>query len=209
MIQELQMCVKLVIILNKKFTIKRGTDRCEFSERCEILFPIIVLSFGGLFLPLFIWTKCTVQMLVVQILLVPLRPHQGRRRARRHHPRHRPPQRHHPPPAQRPSCRASTAAPSTRCIPSTCTPSPVKMATTARAPSARGDALRRGPGCGHGFHACCAERWLRVSATCPMCRDSPVAKSIPWPSGSWEISLCRHCDGVRLEGRGATRNVGF
>ncbi|RLN27547.1 putative RING-H2 finger protein ATL69 [Panicum miliaceum] len=40
---------------------------------------------------------------------------------------------------------------------------------------ARGDALRRGPGCGHGFHACCAERWLRVSATCPVCRDSPVA----------------------------------
>ncbi|RLM98946.1 putative RING-H2 finger protein ATL69 [Panicum miliaceum] len=40
---------------------------------------------------------------------------------------------------------------------------------------ARGDALRRGPGCGHRFHACCAERWLRVSATCPVCRDSPVA----------------------------------
>ncbi|RLM70244.1 uncharacterized protein C2845_PM17G01260 [Panicum miliaceum] len=40
---------------------------------------------------------------------------------------------------------------------------------------ARGDALRRGPGCRHRFHACCAERWLRVSATCPVCRDSPVA----------------------------------
>ncbi|TVT99492.1 hypothetical protein EJB05_55161, partial [Eragrostis curvula] len=31
-----------------------------------------------------------------------------------------------------------------------------------------GDALRRRPGCGHCFHACCAERWLRVSATCPV-----------------------------------------
>ncbi|CAO2147554.1 unnamed protein product [Urochloa humidicola] len=55
---------------------------------------------------------------------------------------------------------------------------------------ARGDALRRGPGCGHGFHACCAERWLRVSATCPVCRDSPVpspaatplAEAVPLPA---------------------------
>ena len=31
------------------------------------------------------------------------------------------------------------------------------------------------PGCRHRFHARCAERWLRVSATCPVCRDSPVA----------------------------------
>ncbi|KAM0901531.1 hypothetical protein ACQ4PT_019934 [Festuca glaucescens] len=35
-------------------------------------------------------------------------------------------------------------------------------------------ALRGGPGCAHRFHAGCAERWLRVSATCPVCRDSPV-----------------------------------
>jgi hypothetical protein len=42
---------------------------------------------------------------------------------------------------------------------------------------AAGDALRRGPGCGHRFHAACAERWLRVSATCPVCRDSPLAQN--------------------------------
>ncbi|CAM0950332.1 unnamed protein product [Alopecurus aequalis] len=35
--------------------------------------------------------------------------------------------------------------------------------------------LRGGPGCTHCFHAGCAERWLRVSATCPVCRDSPAA----------------------------------
>ncbi|RCV36395.1 hypothetical protein SETIT_7G315400v2 [Setaria italica] len=46
---------------------------------------------------------------------------------------------------------------------------------------ARGDALRRGPGCGHGFHSCCAERWLRVSATCPVCRDSPVPSPVATP----------------------------
>ncbi|KAB8116512.1 hypothetical protein EE612_057641 [Oryza sativa] len=37
-----------------------------------------------------------------------------------------------------------------------------------------GDALRRGPGCGHRFHAECVERWLRVSATCP-----------PYPPPTW------------------------
>ncbi|KAL6642211.1 hypothetical protein ACP70R_020392 [Stipagrostis hirtigluma subsp. patula] len=44
-----------------------------------------------------------------------------------------------------------------------------------------GDALRRGAGCVHRFHACCAERWLRVSATCPVCRDSPVPSPIATP----------------------------
>ncbi len=24
--------------------------------------------------------------------------------------------------------------------------------------------------CGHSFHAACIERWLRISASCPMCR---------------------------------------
>ncbi|TVT99491.1 hypothetical protein EJB05_55160, partial [Eragrostis curvula] len=46
---------------------------------------------------------------------------------------------------------------------------------------AGGDALRRGPGCGHCLHACCAERWLRVSATCPVCRDSPVPSPVATP----------------------------
>ncbi|OAY81513.1 putative RING-H2 finger protein ATL69 [Ananas comosus] len=36
-----------------------------------------------------------------------------------------------------------------------------------------GEAVRRGTECGHGFHAGCAERWLRVSAACPLCRSSP------------------------------------
>ena len=43
---------------------------------------------------------------------------------------------------------------------------------------ARGDELRRGPGCEHRLQACCAELWLRVSATCPVCRDSPVATAL-------------------------------
>ncbi|KAF0890112.1 hypothetical protein E2562_037680 [Oryza meyeriana var. granulata] len=46
---------------------------------------------------------------------------------------------------------------------------------------AAGDALRRGPGCGHRFHAECAERWLRLSATCPVCRDSPLPSPMATP----------------------------
>uniref|UniRef100_A0A0D9XWP5 RING-type domain-containing protein n=1 Tax=Leersia perrieri TaxID=77586 RepID=A0A0D9XWP5_9ORYZ len=46
---------------------------------------------------------------------------------------------------------------------------------------ADGDALRRGPECGHRFHAECAERWLRVSATCPVCRDSPLPSPMATP----------------------------
>ncbi|KAK1628997.1 hypothetical protein QYE76_003312 [Lolium multiflorum] len=42
-------------------------------------------------------------------------------------------------------------------------------------------ALRRGPGCAHCFHAGCAERWLRVSATCPVCRDSPLPSPATTP----------------------------
>ncbi|XP_008788609.1 putative RING-H2 finger protein ATL69 [Phoenix dactylifera] len=37
-----------------------------------------------------------------------------------------------------------------------------------------GEALRRVPECGHCFHAACVDEWLRVSATCPLCRSSPV-----------------------------------
>ncbi|XP_072997435.1 putative RING-H2 finger protein ATL69 [Typha latifolia] len=44
-----------------------------------------------------------------------------------------------------------------------------------------GDLLRRGPDCGHRFHAACADAWLRVSGTCPMCRRSPVNSPAPTP----------------------------
>ncbi|OEL15152.1 putative RING-H2 finger protein ATL69 [Dichanthelium oligosanthes] len=57
---------------------------------------------------------------------------------------------------------------------------------------ARGDALRRGPGCGHRFHACCAERWLRVSATCPVCRDSPVPSPAATPLAEAAVPLAVH-----------------
>ncbi|KAG6534871.1 putative RING-H2 finger protein ATL69 [Zingiber officinale] len=44
-----------------------------------------------------------------------------------------------------------------------------------------GEALRRAPDCGHCFHAECVDEWLRVSATCPLCRSSPVPSAASTP----------------------------
>ncbi|KAH7285090.1 hypothetical protein KP509_33G012100 [Ceratopteris richardii] len=40
------------------------------------------------------------------------------------------------------------------------------------------EVLRLLPDCRHTFHASCIDAWLRLHATCPMCRSSPV----PTPS---------------------------
>ncbi|XP_078182587.1 putative RING-H2 finger protein ATL69 [Carex rostrata] len=44
-----------------------------------------------------------------------------------------------------------------------------------------GDVLRRGPDCGHCFHVACVDEWLRLSATCPLCRSSPVLSPVATP----------------------------
>ncbi|KAI3891373.1 hypothetical protein MKX03_031469 [Papaver bracteatum] len=36
------------------------------------------------------------------------------------------------------------------------------------------DTLKSMPTCNHCFHANCLEQWLRVNATCPVCRKSPL-----------------------------------
>ncbi|XP_068660887.1 putative RING-H2 finger protein ATL69 [Aristolochia californica] len=44
-----------------------------------------------------------------------------------------------------------------------------------------GEVLRRMPECKHCFHARCVDEWLRMNATCPMCRNSPVPTPVATP----------------------------
>ncbi|KAK1378139.1 Zinc finger, RING/FYVE/PHD-type [Heracleum sosnowskyi] len=35
------------------------------------------------------------------------------------------------------------------------------------------DKIRTVPACNHYFHSCCIDKWLKLNATCPVCRNSP------------------------------------
>ena len=41
------------------------------------------------------------------------------------------------------------------------------------------DVLRLLPDCGHRFHLKCVDSWLRLHATCPVCRNSPLSEVAP------------------------------
>ncbi|CAL5201383.1 unnamed protein product [Lathyrus oleraceus] len=43
------------------------------------------------------------------------------------------------------------------------------------------ETIRCVPDCQHCFHAECVDEWLRVSATCPLCRNSPAPSPVATP----------------------------
>lgn len=53
------------------------------------------------------------------------------------------------------------------------------------------DLLRRLPDCSHAFHVACIDEWLRMHATCPMCRTSPLPSPLSTPL-SEVVPLARH-----------------
>ncbi|KAB2620768.1 RING-H2 finger protein ATL20-like [Pyrus ussuriensis x Pyrus communis] len=50
------------------------------------------------------------------------------------------------------------------------------------------EALRTIPECNHYFHASCIDEWLKMNATCPVCRNSPEGSSVATHSSSMSSS---------------------
>jgi len=55
--------------------------------------------------------------------------------------------------------------------------------------------------CGHVFHSCCMEQWLKRTSTCPLCRvqwslEQSMACPVPGPAVHREVVAAAHVDGL-------------
>ncbi|KAJ8529237.1 hypothetical protein K7X08_036072 [Anisodus acutangulus] len=59
-----------------------------------------------------------------------------------------------------------------------------------------GEMLRMMPDCKHYFHVMCLDAWLKLNASCPVCRNSPLPTPLSTPL-SEVIPLSQYSDGRR------------